>query len=813
MEIEKVQGLVKVDKPEWIVMKKTALSGNILITGSIGTGKSQGTILPYLDQIMANFEPRPSVLALDPKNTFIPTAVQIMIARGHKDHILRLSLDGETTFNPIYHPNPLEESRFLDIAQMIRAASINFMGKAFESPFWEISAFNLIKNALVYCAAVYDYYTLRDLYQVMVGALEGGFVQKLVDTLTEERFSDEARYNIDCAIKYFSSEYSQLDEKVRTGILATSTSFLNQFQEYRAGRIFCPTKEKLSFYSMDQVIDEGKLLLFDVKSPALARSMGTFVKLHYQQSILNRLASTTRTKDRSAVLIIDEYQDVVSSGGGSTIGDERFLAKSREANAITIAAMQSLTSIENSLGNDKAAHELFQNFRTRIMGHSSDLATIKNFQELAGQFDKEQKSHSVSELSQHTERNLILGGFDLTDATISESISTSEKKEHLITGKEVSRLKTFEAYALIYDGVSSFFTKLFLKPFFLEKKETSHKALLGRLAAGLMCILVGLGLSSKAQAFPNVCTVLKTPQFRSCLEFSVGTCMCGFPIPRPCAQFNYYVPVSYVEVVNNPGESFFDVLPGAAIQLSTLTSRVPFAAQEDDHTFSFHAHALQVPFTSIPYNYLPCRGGAYSENMCFGAMSEHVDSHWHTGEADRWQPKHLAWGLSPKACLIAGAASGAFGGSNPTYGIGSPHCSIPMDWMPKYPPSNLPVCSGWGIHYPRYGTYHGADQTAGALMIASRLKSLGTEIFQTIPTAVDEKWQMIYPQATSCFREGENLGSLLLKGVNEMGRLTGGPQNNYLFVVYKKVSCCRDLAEIATAYAGIEIMSAVCQAF
>ena len=36
---------------EWVVLNKKALCGNILVTGSIGSGKTQGTILPYFDQV------------------------------------------------------------------------------------------------------------------------------------------------------------------------------------------------------------------------------------------------------------------------------------------------------------------------------------------------------------------------------------------------------------------------------------------------------------------------------------------------------------------------------------------------------------------------------------------------------------------------------------------------------------------------------------------------------------------------------------------------------------------------------------------
>lgn len=141
--------------PTWSVLTRRALNGNVLITGSIGGGKTQGTILPYLDQVLANFKVRPSLLLIDPKGTFIPEAKKIIAKHGLSEHVLHMKLGGAVTFNPIFTKDPLKDAHFLDTAQMIRAAAVNFMGKSFDSAFWEIAAFNLIKNSIVLCAARY----------------------------------------------------------------------------------------------------------------------------------------------------------------------------------------------------------------------------------------------------------------------------------------------------------------------------------------------------------------------------------------------------------------------------------------------------------------------------------------------------------------------------------------------------------------------------------------------------------------------------------------------------------------------------------
>lgn len=69
--------------PKWALIPQKALNGNILVTGSIGTGKTQGTILNFAEQLFGNnFHLTPSSLVLDPKGSFIPEVVNILKKRG-----------------------------------------------------------------------------------------------------------------------------------------------------------------------------------------------------------------------------------------------------------------------------------------------------------------------------------------------------------------------------------------------------------------------------------------------------------------------------------------------------------------------------------------------------------------------------------------------------------------------------------------------------------------------------------------------------------------------------------------------------------
>ncbi len=737
--------------------------------------------------------------------------------------IMRLSLEGYHTFNPVYITAALKGSRFAEIASMIRAAAKNFSGKSSEAPIWENSAYNLTKNVVIYCAAVKEYFTLNDIYEVMIRASEPAIIKEMSDVLANGDFSDEEKYNIKCAIKYFE-EFQQLEDKFRSSVSVTSTTFLNQFQDFQISKIFCPPEDELTLKSMDEIVDKQIILLVDIENDALAKSIGTFVKLHYEKSVLSRLRNPDRSKDHMAIIVADEYQDVASVSHGSQIGDEKILAKGREANFFFLAASQSIVSIFNAIRDEKASKELIQNFRTRIACHSSDIDTIRNFKELLGQKDNERVTKSISENAQKTKRNYLLGGFDSLNANISESVSTSKQKEYLVTGKEFSQLKTFESYSQIYDGVRTNFYKLFLKPFFLKKKRISHKSII-ELIDGKSSIIKRFGkfvqlikkiiyilfllLSFKARAIPNVCSVIAKPEFMSCLQYSVTITMCGSWPPRPCARFSYYVPQTFLEVSARAGGSYFWGLPGAAVQLAGVQTLPPFGTEGDHDTQSYHAHTVSVPFANIPFGMLPC-GGTRMPKICFDGMSEHIYKHWSTGAYDKLQPNFLAWMAAPKACLIKGAVTSIVGGE-PKYASDSPMCSTPLTQLATFLPSTHSACNGWGVFYPRMGSYNGPASLTGALMIASRMKSLSSEVFMATPAHPAEKWQMISPGSSSCFREGQNIGILeTIKHNNELGRLYTGKLKGHLFVTWKPVTCTRELAEIPVATAALAAMQPIC---
>lgn len=330
----------------------------------------------------------------------------------------------------------------------------------------------------------------------------------------------------------------------------------------------------------------------------------------------------------------------------------------------------------------------------------------------------------------------------------------------------------------------------------------------------LIFILAGLLFNGRLFGkpnFPNICDVVNQPHFEQGFELKFKPTMCGDIIPRPCAQIEYYVPKYFIEVVNNAKETFFGDLPGVKTQLHQTRASLPFAAEDDHDSYSFQAHTISIPFSQWVLAELPC-GGSAADTFCFSSMSEHYGSHWSSGSGDLFQPKFLAWSVSPKACLVAGAATSVIGERLVPTGSDAPMCSFPLGWLTRYPPSLQPVCTGWGIHFPRSGAVVSSDPTTASLVIASRIRSLGAEILHGISISNDEKWQMMLPQKSGFFREGENIGMLGLKSVGEMGRTTGNFRN-YLYGIWQKQSCTKDIAWVVSTKVWIQGLKAACSSW
>tara|TARA_B100000609_G_scaffold179920_1_gene160067 strand:+ start:19131 stop:22106 length:2976 start_codon:yes stop_codon:yes gene_type:complete len=797
----------------WIALGPKSLATGIMTTASTGSGKSSACLLPWTKQILTNFDPKPSLIVIDPKDSFARDVLKLTKKLKLEDRVIHFTNDMRFRTNVIYEKNVLKESGYSRVASKIQAANENFIGKSSgDMKFWSTKGYSLIKNMVIFCGGKFgDYFTLSDFYETLIQSIDRDFGLEIEEFLATKDYDWEEKENLRLARMYFDYEYSKLDAKLKDSIVQSATTFLSLLRDARIEKIFCPAKEEVNFWGFDEIVDQGKIFIFGIDVPGLSSPMALLMKIMYQRSVMSRINQPERLKSgRLSFGIYDEYQSIVSVGGGQIEGDDDYAAKRREALGVTIVATQSLSSLAQAIGNDTALDTLVQNFRNQIIGHSKDKRTVEYCKYFAGEVEKVVESKSYSESGSKPLKNIFNGLLTTSKPTVSQSLNQNVQKVPRITGETLSNLKSNEAVGFFFNGVDSFFVeKIGLKPLYLKTMKITHKKVLEltRKAAAVCLILFFV---PKSFGFPTVCSAVKSPSFTSCMQHTTSGCMCGTP-PRPCASHSYYFPQSFIEVTTAPQKSFFMGMPGAALQLGSAIESVTGFGGEEMGSYFFQARVIQVPLSAVAYQGMAC-GGNQMEKMCFDAISEHIES-WRTGVADLKQPLFLAWKAAIPACFKKGMVSAAATGDVPAaFGPGSPGCGFPLKGLNMFPPTTADICGGWGVLLPRTGFVESSSTMGAALLAAKRIKSIASEVYKTMPSSPDEKWSLVYPNSSSCFREGKSLGEIeVIKQGNERGRLLGKDHQTFLFAIWKRVSCCKDVQSVATTEASKVALVSMCQ--
>jgi TraM recognition site of TraD and TraG len=279
--------------------------------------------------------------------------------------------------------------------------------------------------------------------------------------------------------KFFRSE-------VKTSIIQGIAVFLSLFEtDPDARRVFCPPKALYEgkicaddptgrvLPPFDALIESGSVigLNFPVAlNPALAKIIGTMMKIDFQRAVQLRIPKMEEEPERyfrPTVFICDEYQNFATVGGDNPTGDERFLSISRQPRCIPIVATQSISSLKDSLPNE-GVKTLLQAFRTKVFLSTSDPDTARFASELCGKADRTRISYTVSESSSNANVGWLSGRTSSSKGSVSASKQYQKHKEPLFEERAFFELENAQAVIAAFDGVSPLPpTYCYLKPDFL----------------------------------------------------------------------------------------------------------------------------------------------------------------------------------------------------------------------------------------------------------------------------------------------------------------------------------------------------------
>jgi hypothetical protein len=279
--------------------------------------------------------------------------------------------------------------------------------------------------------------------------------------------------------KFFRSE-------VKTSIIQGIAVFLSLFEtNTQVRRVFCPPKELYEgkpcasdpngvvLHAFGELIESGKVVGLNFPAalnPALAKIIGTMMKVDYQRAVLLRIPQIDEQPERhfrSTLFICDEYQNFATVGGDNPTGDERFLSLSRQPKCIPIVATQSISSLKEALPNE-GVKTLLQAFRTKVFLSTSDPDTARYASELCGKADKTRISYTVSESSSNANVGWLSGRTSSNKGSVSASKQYQLHKEPLFEENVFFDLKNAQSVIVAFDGISPLPpTYCYLKPDFL----------------------------------------------------------------------------------------------------------------------------------------------------------------------------------------------------------------------------------------------------------------------------------------------------------------------------------------------------------
>ena len=437
---------------EKIYIPEKGLYQNILITGTIGTGKTSSAMYPFTEQLIEyeseNYDKKIGMLILDVKGNYFNQVRKFAYKYNRLDDVIVIELGGKYKYNPLNKSN-LKASV---LANRLKIILELFSGKTTES-YWIDKSEQILCECIKFCRLYNDgYVNFEELHNLVTN--QNYYIEKIeiVKKLFQKnKFSKEECYDLLTSITFFEKEFYKLDSRTMSILKSEITRITNCFiSDYQVSKTFNPTQIEQNFYGLEEILSKGKIVVLNMNIAEyknLSKIIAAYLKLDFQSEVLSRLAQNNKNKTRPVAFISDEYHEYI------TETDADFFAQSREAKCINIVATQSYTSLLKTLNDESVLKVVIQNLINKIWFRTDDTYTIEEVQKQIGKEEKEKISKSISENAKETKYSYVTKTFKSTDSNISESISSTYEKDYVFDTKFFTQeLETFVALAFLSNG-------------------------------------------------------------------------------------------------------------------------------------------------------------------------------------------------------------------------------------------------------------------------------------------------------------------------------------------------------------------------
>lgn len=450
-----------------IYLSSKSLYQNVLVTGTIGTGKTSSAMYPFTKQLIEykadSSSEKIGMLVLDVKGNYYIKVSEFAENAGRKDDLIVIKLGGKYKYNPLHKPN-LKPSV---LANRLKTILLLFSPNNSES-YWLDKVEQILTECIKLCRLYNNgYVTFEEIHKLI--STENYYAEKieiLRNKFARNELTTEDVYNLMSSLNFFQKEFLSLDQRTLSILRSEITRITNVFvSDYEVYKTFNPPKEELNFFGFEDLINTGKIVVLNMnisEYKILSKIIATYLKLDFQTEVMARLANNFEKSDRTVAFISDEYHEYC------TLSDSEFYAQSREAKCINIVATQSYTSLLNALNNQYSFEVIVQNLVNKFWFRTDDIYTIESAQKQIGKEDKEKMFRSISENARETTYSYFTNSLNSANSNISESISTQISYDFVFdTNYFTQELENFCALAFLSDGNKILKPqKIRLKPYF-----------------------------------------------------------------------------------------------------------------------------------------------------------------------------------------------------------------------------------------------------------------------------------------------------------------------------------------------------------
>ena len=299
-----------------VIIPEKGLYQNVLITGTIGTGKTSSAIYPFIHQLLKHDM---GMLILDVKGNLHIKVKEMAKKLNKKVRVIELS--GKETYNPLDKPH-LKPSI---LANRLRTILSLFSNQNATDTYWMDKVELYLTECIKLCRMYNDnYVTFTELHKLIY---DKKYLKEKIEFVKNLFLQNKLNYNqtydFSTCIDFFQSEFQTLDSKVLS-IIQSEISRITQLfiNDLDVKQTFCPNKEDITFNGFENLGNDIVVLNMNVAEYRnLAKVMAAYLKLDFQSEILMKLAKKQNIS--TVAFVCDEYSEYATENDASFFSQSR----------------------------------------------------------------------------------------------------------------------------------------------------------------------------------------------------------------------------------------------------------------------------------------------------------------------------------------------------------------------------------------------------------------------------------------------------------------------------------------------------------